>query len=64
MLLKNELDPHVVPTRVKLRNYSQDQEDSLRKFVNDLQKHGYDYPNPTARWASTAHLVSKPGPKR
>lgn len=62
--LKIDLDPHAVPTLVKLRHYSQGKRDFLRKFVNDLQKRGYVYPNPTAKWASVTHLNPKPEPKR
>ena len=62
--LKINLTPDAKPVRVKLRNYSQDQRDFLRDFVNRLVANGMAYPNPSAIWASAPLLVPKPGPAR
>lgn len=59
--LKIELTPDAKPVKVRLRKYSQDQEDFMRKFVDDLVANGLAYANPTSKWACAPLLVPKIG---
>lgn len=59
--LKIDLTPDAVPVKVRLRNYSQDQRDFLKKFVSNLVYNDMAYPNPTSSWACAPLLVPKPG---
>lgn len=47
--------------RVKLRNYSTDQRDSLKRVVGDRIRCGMVYLNPIAAWAYAPLLIAKPG---
>ena len=62
--LKIDLNPDCRPVRVKLRNYSQEQREFLKKFVADLLSCGMVYANPTSSWACAPPLVPKDGPAR
>lgn len=62
--LKIQLLPDAHPVRVKLRNHSEDQRKFLKEFVENQERYEHVYRNPTAIWASAAHLVPEPGPKR
>ena len=62
--LKIDLTPDSRPVRVKLRNYSQEQREFLKKFVADLLSCGMVYPNPTSSWACAPLLVPKDGPAK
>jgi transposase InsO family protein len=59
--LKIQLTPDARPTRVKLRNYSKEQQEFLSKFVATLIATGMAYSNPTSPWACAPLLVPKPG---
>ena len=62
--LKIDLTPDCRPVRVKLRNYSQEQREFLKKFVADLLSCSMVYANPTSSWACAPLLVPKDEPAR
>ena len=62
--LKIDLTPDRRPVPVKLRNYSQEQREFLKKFVADLLSCGMVYANPTSSWVCAPLLVPMDGPAR
>lgn len=55
------LKSDVKPAHVKIRNYSGRQRKFLRKLVVKLPDADLVHPNPTSKWSSVLHLVSRPG---
>lgn len=49
--LRIELSQDGRPVKVRLRNYSQEQEKFLTSMIEDLVRHGMAYANPTSPWA-------------
>ena len=62
--LRIELTPHARPTKVRLRNYSQEQKEFLTEMIYKLIRHGMAYANPMSAWACAPLPVPKPGPAR
>ena len=60
--LQVQLTSDAKPVRIKLRNYSPEQKEFLKSFVDDLVSNNMAYPNPTSQWAAAPLLVSKSGP--
>lgn len=57
-----ELKPEVNPTRVRLRNYSQEKRQFLHQFFNLLLTADMAYMSPSEAWACAPLLVPKDGP--
>ena len=60
--LRIKLQKDAIPTVVKLRRYSPEQRQFLKKLMDQLIKLDLVYPNPTSKWGSALHLVPKHGP--
>lgn len=62
--LRIDLTRDARPVKVRLRNYSKEQQDFLTDMTDKLVEHGMAYPNPTSAWACAPLLVPKDGPTK